>query len=88
LNNLEVSWILLEEESTYRKQELQWQGIDLFEDKIKNLDRIVIIGCGTSWHAGLVGEYLFEDIARIPCEVEYASEFRYLQSCCERKVIL
>ena len=52
-------------------------GIDLFEDKIKNLDRIVIIGCGTSWHAGLVGEYLFEDIARIPCEVEYASEFRY-----------
>jgi glucosamine--fructose-6-phosphate aminotransferase (isomerizing) len=52
-------------------------GIDMFEDKIKNLDRIVIIGCGTSWHAGLVGEYLFEDIARIPCEVEYASEFRY-----------
>ncbi|MDZ4667586.1 MAG: glutamine--fructose-6-phosphate transaminase (isomerizing) [bacterium] len=52
-------------------------GIDMFEDKIKNLDRIIIIGCGTSWHAGLVGEYLFEDIARIPCEVEYASEFRY-----------
>jgi glucosamine--fructose-6-phosphate aminotransferase (isomerizing) len=49
----------------------------MFEDKIKNLDRIVILGCGTSWHAGLVGEYLFEDIARIPCEVEYASEFRY-----------
>ena len=47
------------------------------EDKIKNLDRIVILGCGTSWHAGLVGEYLFEDIARIPTEVEYASEFRY-----------
>lgn len=52
-------------------------GIDMFEDKIKNLDRIVIIGCGTSWHAGLVGEYLFEDLARIPTEVEYASEFRY-----------
>ncbi len=52
-------------------------GIDMFEDKIKNLDRIIIIGCGTSWHAGIVGEYLFEDIARIPCEVEYASEFRY-----------
>lgn len=47
------------------------------EGKIKNLKRIVIIGCGTSWHAGLVGEYLFEDIARIPVEVEYASEFRY-----------
>ncbi len=52
-------------------------GIDKFEDKIKNLERIVIVGCGTSWHAGLVGEYLFEDFARIPCEVEYASEFRY-----------
>jgi glucosamine--fructose-6-phosphate aminotransferase (isomerizing) len=39
--------------------------------------RILIIGCGTSWHAGLVGEYLFEDLARIPVEVEYASEFRY-----------
>ncbi len=52
-------------------------GIDKFEDKIKNLERIIIVGCGTSWHAGLVGEYLFEDFARIPCEVEYASEFRY-----------
>jgi glucosamine--fructose-6-phosphate aminotransferase (isomerizing) len=48
-----------------------------YESKIKNLKRIVIVGCGTSWHAGLVGEYLFEDIARIPVEVEYASEFRY-----------
>ncbi|MFN8278596.1 MAG: glutamine--fructose-6-phosphate transaminase (isomerizing) [Chitinophagales bacterium] len=48
-----------------------------YEHKIKNLRRIVIVGCGTSWHAGLVGEYLFEDIARIPVEVEYASEFRY-----------
>ena len=40
-------------------------------------DRIVIVACGTSWHAGLVGEYLFEELARIPVEVEYASEFRY-----------
>jgi glucosamine--fructose-6-phosphate aminotransferase (isomerizing) len=48
-----------------------------YESKIKNLNRIIIVGCGTSWHAGLVGEYLFEDIARIPVEVEYASEFRY-----------
>jgi glucosamine--fructose-6-phosphate aminotransferase (isomerizing) len=39
--------------------------------------RIIIVGCGTSWHAGLVGEYLFEDLARLPVEVEYASEFRY-----------
>lgn len=52
-------------------------GVNKFEDKLKNIDRIIIIGCGTSWHAGLVGEYLLEDLARIPVEVEYASEFRY-----------
>lgn len=52
-------------------------GILDFERKIMNARRIIIIGCGTSWHAGLVGEYLFEDLARIPVEVEYASEFRY-----------
>lgn len=52
-------------------------GVDKFEDKLKNIKRIIIVGCGTSWHAGLVGEYLFEDFARVPVEVEYASEFRY-----------
>jgi glucosamine--fructose-6-phosphate aminotransferase (isomerizing) len=45
--------------------------------QLENAKRIIIIGCGTSWHAGLVGEYLIEDLARIPVEVEYASEFRY-----------
>ncbi|OFY75006.1 MAG: glutamine--fructose-6-phosphate transaminase (isomerizing), partial [Bacteroidetes bacterium RIFOXYA12_FULL_33_9] len=45
--------------------------------RLKEAKRIIIIGCGTSWHAGLVGEYLLEDLARIPVEVEYASEFRY-----------
>ncbi len=52
-------------------------GIIDYEQKIFNARRIIIIACGTSWHAGLVGEYLIEDIARIPVEVEYASEFRY-----------
>lgn len=52
-------------------------GISDYEQKILNADRIVIVGCGTSWHAGLVGEYLLEELARIPVEVEYASEFRY-----------
>ncbi|MBC8320594.1 MAG: glutamine--fructose-6-phosphate transaminase (isomerizing) [Bacteroidetes bacterium] len=52
-------------------------GIIDYEQKLINANRIIIIACGTSWHAGLVGEYLFEDIARIPVEVEYASEFRY-----------
>lgn len=52
-------------------------GLAEYEQKILNADRIIIIACGTSWHAGLIGEYLFEDLARIPVEVEYASEFRY-----------
>jgi len=49
---------------------------NIFED-LKGAKRIIIIACGTSWHAGLVGEYLFEEFTRIPTEVEYASEFRY-----------
>ncbi|RMD68466.1 MAG: glutamine--fructose-6-phosphate transaminase (isomerizing), partial [Bacteroidetes bacterium] len=52
-------------------------GVDEYSSRIENADRIIIIGCGTSWHAGLIGEYLFEELARIPVEVEYASEFRY-----------
>jgi glucosamine--fructose-6-phosphate aminotransferase (isomerizing) len=52
-------------------------GIIDYEQKIANAKRIIIVACGTSWHAGLVGEYLIEDLARIPVEVEYASEFRY-----------
>lgn len=52
-------------------------GIIDFENKFLQAERIIIIGCGTSWHAGLVGEYLIEEFARIPVEVEYASEFRY-----------
>ena len=53
------------------------RSLEEFESKIRNLDRIIIVGCGTSWHAGLVGEYLIEEFARLPVEVEYASEFRY-----------
>ena len=52
-------------------------GIKDYEQKLTNAKRILIVACGTSWHAGMVGEYLFEDLARIPVEVEYASEFRY-----------
>jgi glucosamine--fructose-6-phosphate aminotransferase (isomerizing) len=53
------------------------RSIQEYEDKLRNIKRLILIGCGTSWHAGLVGEYLFEEFARIPVEVEYASEFRY-----------
>lgn len=56
---------------------IRLSGIENFEEKWLNASRIIILGCGTSWHAGLVGEYLFEELARIPVEVEYASEFRY-----------
>lgn len=56
---------------------IRLSGIENFEEKWVNASRIIILGCGTSWHAGLVGEYLFEELARIPVEVEYASEFRY-----------
>lgn len=52
-------------------------GIEEYLTRIGNADRILITACGTSWHSGLIGEYLIEDLARIPVEVEYASEFRY-----------
>ncbi|MCF6306756.1 MAG: glutamine--fructose-6-phosphate transaminase (isomerizing) [Flavobacteriaceae bacterium] len=52
-------------------------GLEDYIEKFVNADRIIIVACGTSWHAGLVAEYIFEDWARIPVEVEYASEFRY-----------
>ena len=52
-------------------------GLENHIEKFTNADRIIIVACGTSWHAGLVAEYIFEDWARIPVEVEYASEFRY-----------
>ena len=58
-------------------QKIQLSGLEQHKEVFQNAKRIIIIACGTSWHAGLVGEYLFEDAARIPVEVEYASEFRY-----------
>ncbi|HEX2394286.1 MAG TPA: glutamine--fructose-6-phosphate transaminase (isomerizing), partial [Bacteroidales bacterium] len=59
------------------ESELHLGGLFNVMPRLVDAKRIIIIGCGTSWHAGLVGEYLFEDLARIPVEVEYASEFRY-----------
>ncbi|MEX1140626.1 MAG: glutamine--fructose-6-phosphate transaminase (isomerizing) [Bacteroidota bacterium] len=52
-------------------------GLQPVEDQLRNAKRIILVGCGTSWHAGLVGEYMLEQIAKVPTEVEYASEFRY-----------
>jgi len=62
--NIEEGWIKL-------------GGINEFQERIKKAKRLIIVACGTSWHAGLIGEYLVEDLARLPVKVEYASEFRY-----------
>ena len=64
-------------------------GIVDYEQKMMAADRIILVACGTSWHAALVGEYLFEELARIPVEVEYASEFRYRNPIiCEKDVVI
>ncbi|MDX2059124.1 MAG: glutamine--fructose-6-phosphate transaminase (isomerizing), partial [Gemmatimonadales bacterium] len=63
---------LLEDEGTARLR-----GLNLSDDELKRFDRIIITACGTSWHAALIGEYMIEEMARVPVEVEYASEFRY-----------
>lgn len=62
--NAEAGWIKL-------------GGVDEQEYRILNAERVIIVACGTSWHSGLIAEYIFEDLTRIPVEVEYASEFRY-----------
>lgn len=59
------------------KSEVRLGGLDRVMDRILDAKRLIIVACGTSWHAGLYGEYVIEDFARIPVEVEYASEFRY-----------
>ncbi len=70
-------------QDTYRgrllasKSAIKMSSVDNNIGKFLNANKIIIVACGTSWHAGLVAEYLFEDLARIPVEVEYASEFRY-----------
>jgi len=57
--------------------EIIMSGVQQYMNELKNANRIIIIACGTSWHAGLVAEYIIEELCRIPVEVEYASEFRY-----------
>lgn len=57
--------------------EFRMRSLEEYAERLKEIKRLILIGCGTSWHAGLVAEYLFEDLARVPVEVEYASEFRY-----------
>ncbi|MFZ5554559.1 MAG: glutamine--fructose-6-phosphate transaminase (isomerizing) [Bacteroidota bacterium] len=63
-------------------------GIKDYEEKLAHANRIIMVACGTSWHACLVGEYLFEELARIPVEVEYASEFRYRNPIVDEKDVI
>jgi glucosamine--fructose-6-phosphate aminotransferase (isomerizing) len=63
-------------------------GLNLSEEKLRSLKRIIITACGTSWHAGLIGEYMIEEFARIPVEVEYASEFRYRSPIIEEDTLV
>lgn len=63
-------------------------GVKEYADKLKNAERIIIIACGTSWHAGLAGEYLIEEYGRVSVEVEYASEFRYRNPIINEKDIV
>ncbi len=74
---------LLEEQGTSRLG-----GITIDDRNLAEVERIVITACGTSWHAGLIGEYMLEELARIPVEVEYASEFRYKNPVIDRNTLV
>jgi glucosamine--fructose-6-phosphate aminotransferase (isomerizing) len=63
-------------------------GLNLQYDELREIKRIIITACGTSWHAGLIGEYMIEELARVPVEVEYASEFRYRAPVFDENTIL
>ncbi|HET8622135.1 MAG TPA: glutamine--fructose-6-phosphate transaminase (isomerizing) [Gemmatimonadales bacterium] len=74
---------LLDDEGTSRVS-----GLNLSDEQLAQVDRIVITACGTSWHSGLIGEYMLEEMARIPVEVEYASEFRYRNPLVDERTLV
>src|SRR5688500_12985610 len=74
---------LLEDEGTARVT-----GLNLSDEDLKQVERIVITACGTSWHSALIGEYMLEEMARIPVEVEYASEFRYRNPVVDHRTLV
>jgi glucosamine--fructose-6-phosphate aminotransferase (isomerizing) len=61
----------------YEEGTSRLNGLNLQMDELQKINRVVLVACGTSWHAGLIGKYMIEEFARVPAEVEYASEFRY-----------
>ena len=68
--------------------EVKLGGVTLTPEELKSIENITISACGTSWHSGLIGEYMLEELAKIPVEVEYASEFRYRASVINRKTLV
>jgi glucosamine--fructose-6-phosphate aminotransferase (isomerizing) len=74
---------LLEEEGTARVS-----GLNMSDEEVKQVERISSTACGTSWHSGIIGEYMLEEMARIPVEVEYASEFRYRNPVVDPKTLV
>ena len=74
---------LLEEEGTVR-----FGGLNISDDELLKVQRIVITACGTSWHSALIGEYMMEELARIPTDVEYASEFRYRNPIVDERTLV
>src|SRR5688572_18601274 len=74
---------LLEDEGTSRVS-----GLNLTDEQLGKVERIVITACGTSWHSGLIGEYMLEEMARLPVEVEYASEFRYRNPVVDERTLV
>ncbi len=74
---------LLEEEGTARLG-----GLNLSDEELLQVNRIVLTACGTSWHSALIGEYMMEELARIPTEVEYASEFRYRNPIVDERTLV
>lgn len=68
--------------------QLYLEGLDALQDRLPTIDRIVLVACGTSWHAGLVGKFLIEDLTRIPVEVDYGSEFRYRDPILDERTLV
>src|SRR5207237_8071274 len=74
---------LLEEEGTARLG-----GLNIDDEQLLQVNRIVLTACGTSWHSALIGEYMMEELARLPSEVEYASEFRYRNPIVDERTLV
>jgi len=74
---------LLDDEGTARLS-----GLNLSDEDLKGFERVIITACGTSWHSGIIGEYMLEEMARLPVEVEYASEFRYRNPVVDPKTLV